>query len=112
MVPHNHVDGEDTRFSTMSLPLIKSIMENRFGVTRRGSYQEPAKGNRWSYELVSDLWPDKDRDSDSSVDGSSDEIIKDQEKFYDHEQEVVSVPCSNPRRIRRFDQRPLRQLKS
>ena len=40
---------------------------------RRGAYQAAYEDIRWSYEPLCDLWPDINPDSDSSVDGSSDE---------------------------------------
>ena len=59
------------------------------------------------------LWPYIDPDSDSSDDGSSLERSKYQEKSDGQEQEEeVSVTCSNPRIMRRGDQRALRQLKN
>ena len=47
----------------------------------------------------------------TTVDGSSDKGIKDQENLADKVQEVVSAPLRNPSRLRRGDQRALRQLK-
>ena len=62
---------------------------------------------------MSGLCPDIDPDSDSTYDGSSDEVSKDQENLDDQEQEeVVSVPCGNPRRIRRVDKSSLQRHKS
>ena len=46
----------------------------------------------------------------SSVDGSSDEGRKYQEKLDYQDQEVVSYICRNPRRIIRGDQRALTQI--
>ena len=62
---------------------------------------------------MSDFWPDIEPDSDSSDGGLRDEERKDQENLEGQEQEeVVLVHHRNPRRIRRGDQRALRQLKS
>ena len=79
---------------------------------KRGSYQEASEDSRWEYEPVFGLWPDIYHDSESSVDGSSDEGIKYQDNLADQEQEVVSAPFSNTRRIRKGYQRALRKLKS
>ena len=43
---------------------------------RWSSYQASYEDTRWVLESVYDLWPDIYPDSDSSVDGSSDEGIK------------------------------------
>ena len=62
---------------------------------------------------MSDLCPDIEPDSDSSNDGSINEGGKDQEKpEYQEQKEAVLVPCRNPRRIRRGEQRSLIQIKS
>ena len=61
---------------------------------------------------MSDLWTDIELDSESSDDRPSDELIKKQENTDDQEQdEVVSVPQRNPRRLIRGDQRALRLIK-
>ena len=61
---------------------------------------------------MSDLWPDIEPDSESSVDRSSDKRRKYQEDLDDQEkEEVVSSTLSNPRSIRKGDQRELRNLK-
>ena len=39
MVIHKHVYREESRFSTMSGPLVKDPMGKWLGVTRRGTYQ-------------------------------------------------------------------------
>ena len=78
MVLQKHVDGEDTRFSTMEEPLVNNPMEKLMGAIRRGTYQAAYEDSRWAYEPVSDFWPDVDPDSDSSDYGSSDEGIKNQ----------------------------------
>ena len=76
MVIHKHVDGADTRFSTIARPLKKHYLEKWLGVIRRGTHQAAFEDSRWEYEPVSDLWPDIERVSDSIDDGSSDEVIK------------------------------------
>ena len=78
MVIHKHVDGADTRFSTMAVPLANNPLKKYTGVIRRGFYQAASEDSRWAYEPVSDLWPDIEPYSDSSNDGSSDEGGKDQ----------------------------------
>ena len=52
-----------------------------------------------------------DPDSDSSVDGSRDELIKDQDNLYVQGKEVVSAPRRIPRSIIWGDQIALRDLK-
>ena len=76
MVIHKHVDGKDTRLSTMTVPLVNNTLEKCFGVIRRGTYQEASEDRRWIYKPVSDLCPDVEPDSDSSIDVSSDEVKK------------------------------------
>ena len=75
-------------------------------VIRRGFYKAAYEDIRWSYEPVSDLWPYIDTASNSSDDVSIDEGRKDQENTDDQEQdEVVSVPRRNPRKLRRGDKK-------
>ena len=83
MVIHKHVDETDTIFSTMVGPLTKNILGNFLGVIRRGTYQAASEDSRWKYEPVYDLWTDIEPNSDSSDDGSSDEVRKYQENPYD-----------------------------
>ena len=73
MVLHNHVDGSDTIFSKMQVPLVNNTMGTWLVVIRRGTYQANDEDIRWSYETVSDLWPDVETDSDSSYNVSGDE---------------------------------------
>ena len=87
MVLHKHVDGEDTRFFTMAGKLANNPLLKWLGVIRRGTQQAASEDIRWAYELVSNLWPDIEPDSDSRDDGSSDEGRKDQENPDDQEQE-------------------------
>ena len=83
------------------------------GVIRRGTYHAVSEDIRWSYEPVSDFWPDIEPDSESSDGGSSYEGIIYQENAEDQEQEeVVLVPRRNPRRLIQGDKRALRNLKS
>ena len=113
MVLQKHVDGADTIFATMAGPLANNSLGGWLGEIRRGTYQEAYEDSRWAYEPVSDLWPDIDIDGDFSDYGSSEEGIKDQENLDGQEQEEVTlVPCRNPRRLRRGDQREVRQLKN
>ena len=78
-----------------------------------GTYQAASEDSRWIYEPVSYLWPDIEPDIDSNYGESRNEVIKDQDNLEVQEQEeVVLVPCRNPRRLRRLDQRSLRKLKS
>ena len=113
MVIHNHVDGEDTIFSTMLGTLVKNHLGKWLGVIIRGTCQSASEDIRWAYELVSDLCPYIEPNSDSIDDGSSDEGSKYQDNPYDHKQEeVVSVTRRNPRRLRRGDQRSLKLLKT
>ena len=79
MVLQNNVDGEDTIFTTMSVPLMKIPLGKWIGITRRGGYQADSGDSMWAYEPVSDLCPDLEPKSDSSDDGSSDKGRKDQE---------------------------------
>ena len=53
---------------------------------RRGSYQAADEDIRWAYEPVSDLWPDIEPYSDSSVGGSGYKGSKYQDKLDDREQ--------------------------
>ena len=60
---------------------------------------------------MADFWPDVEPGSNSSDGGSIKKGRKDQEIPDDHEQEeVVSVPRRNPRRLKQGDQRALRQI--
>ena len=60
-----------------------------------------------------DLCPDIEPDSESSDDGSSDEVSKYQEIPDDQEQEeVIPVPRRNPRILRQGYKRSLQLLKS
>ena len=72
MVLHNHVNGAETRFSTMAGPLAKNPFEKWLGVIIRGTYQSASKDSRWAYEPLSDLWLDIEPASESSNDGSCD----------------------------------------
>ena len=54
------------------------------GVIRRGTFQTASQDSRWACEKVSDLWPDIEPYSDSSYDGSIDEVIKFQENTDNH----------------------------
>ena len=76
MVLHKNVDEADTRFTTMKGPLANNPLVKWLGSVRRGTYQASYEDIRWSYKPVSDLWPDMDPDSDSSVGGSSNEGSK------------------------------------
>ena len=87
MVLHKYVYWVDTIFATMVVPLVNNMLETWLGVIRRGTYQAAAEDSRWAYEPVSDLWPDIKPDSDSSDDGSSDEVSKYQDNPDDQEQE-------------------------
>ena len=70
----------------MSGPLVNNPLRKWLVVIRRGSYQEADEDIIWAYEPVLDLWTDIYPDSESSVDRSSDEIIKDKEDLDDQEQ--------------------------
>ena len=63
----------------MKGPLVKTRLEKLIGLIKRGTYQASSEDIRWAYEPVSDLWPDIEPVSDSSNDGSSDEVSKDQD---------------------------------
>ena len=78
MAIHKHVDGSDTRLTTMSVPLVNKNLVKCLGVFRRGTYQSATEDIWSSYEPVYDFWPGVDPDSDSSVNRSSDEGRKDQ----------------------------------
>ena len=113
VVLHNHIDGEDTRFSTMEVPLEKNTLVKWLEVIRRGAYQAVSEDIRWAYETVSDLWTYINPDSDSSKDRSNDEGIKYQyNPYYQEHEEVVLFPRRNPRKLIQGDQRLLSQLKS
>ena len=113
MVLHKHVDGTDTRFSTMEGPFANNPLVKWIVVIKIGTYQAASEDIRWAYEPVSDLLTDIDTDSESSNEGSGDEGSKDQDNPDDQEQEgVLLVPRSNPRRLRQGNQRALLQLKS
>ena len=83
MVLHKNVDGADTIFATMVGPLTKNTLGNFLGVIRRGTYQAASEDSRCKYEPVYYLWTDIEPNSDSSDDGSSDEVRKYQENSYD-----------------------------
>ena len=72
MVIHKHVDRVDTRFATMTVPLVKTPLGKWLGIIRIGTYQSVSEDIRRSYEPVSHLWPGIEPDSDSSDDRSSD----------------------------------------
>ena len=80
MVLQNNVDGEDTIFTTMSVPVVKIPLGKWIGITRRGGYQADSGDSMWAYEPVSDLCPDLEPKSDSSYYGSSGKGSKYQEK--------------------------------
>ena len=73
MVIYKHVDGADTIFDTMAGKFSKNPLVKCLVVIRRVTYQAAFEDSRWAYELVSDLWPDIDPDSDSSNEGSDNE---------------------------------------
>ena len=50
MVLQRHADGVDTMFSTMSVPLVKTLLGEWLGVIIRGSYQAASKDSRWAHE--------------------------------------------------------------
>ena len=52
MVLQKHVDGEETIFATMVVPLVKNPLGGFLEVIRRGNYQVMAEDNRWAYERV------------------------------------------------------------
>ena len=80
---------------------------------RRGTYQEALEDSRWEYEPVSYLWPDIEPGSDSSNDGSNDEVSKYQENHYDQEkEEVISVLRRNPKRLIRGGKMALQLIRS
>ena len=83
MVIHKHIDGVDTRFATMEVPLANNPLGGFLGVIIRGTHKATFEDNRWAYKPVYDLWPDIESDSDSIDDGSSDEGIKYQDNPYD-----------------------------
>ena len=83
----------------------RTRLEKWFRVIRRGTYQAAYEDNRWEYETVSDLCPYIAIDSYSINDGSSDEGRKYRDNSdYQEQEEVVSVPHMNPRRLRQDDQ--------
>ena len=47
--------------------LTNNPLVNWLGVIRRETYQAASEDSRWGNELVSDLWPDIDPDSDSKT---------------------------------------------
>ena len=98
--------GADDRLSTMEVPLSNNLLEQWLGVTIRGTYQVASEHSRWTYETVSDLWPDIEPDSDSSDCVSSNEGSKDKSKSdYQEQKEVVLFPHRNPRNLKQDDQR-------
>ena len=78
MVLHKHIYQVDTRFYTMEGTLVNSTMGKWLGVIRRGTFQAAYENSRWTYEQVSDLWPNLELSSNYSNYGSIDEGIKDQ----------------------------------
>ena len=86
MVLHNHLEEADTIFSTILGLLVNNTLIKWIGVIRRGSYQAADEDIRWAYEPVSDLWPDIEPYSDSSVGGSGYKGSKYQDKLDDREQ--------------------------
>ena len=83
MVLQKHVDGADTRFSTMAGPFANNPLGGFLGVIRRGTYQTASEDSRWENEPLSDLWLDIEPDSDSKNYGSSDEGSKYKENLED-----------------------------
>ena len=54
MVIHNHIDGADTIFSTITVPLANNPLVKWIGVIRRRTYQASYEDSRRAYEPVSD----------------------------------------------------------
>ena len=52
MVVYKNVDGEDTIFSTVSVPLVENPLVKWLGVIRRGTYKVAAEYIRGAYELM------------------------------------------------------------
>ena len=73
MVLHKHVDGADTRFATVTEPLVNNLLGKWLRVIRIVTYQAASGDSRGSYDPVYGLCTDTEPDSDSSNDGSSDE---------------------------------------
>ena len=111
MVLHKIVGGSGIIFITISGTLLNNPLKKCLGVIRRGTHQAASEDIRWTYEPVSDLGPDIEPDSHSSVDGLSYQGIKYQKNLDNQEHEVTPDTRSNPIWIIRGDQRALRQLK-
>ena len=47
MVIHKHVDGSDTKFSTMAVPLVNNPLLKWLGLIITGAYQAAAEDSRW-----------------------------------------------------------------
>ena len=52
MALHNNVDGADTRFFTISGPLVNNPMEKCREKIRRGVYQEYNEDKSWAYKPI------------------------------------------------------------
>ena len=72
IVLHKHVDGAETRFSTVAGPLENDPLGKCLGVIRRGTYQAAYKDIIWEYEPVSGLWLYIEPNMDSSGGGTRD----------------------------------------
>ena len=83
MVIHKNLYGVETRFSTISLPLVNNTLEKCIGVIRISSYQAADEEIIWAYEPVYDLCPYIEPVSDYSVGGSRDEGFKEQDSLDD-----------------------------
>ena len=113
MMPHKHVDGADTRFSTMTGILTKTYLGGWLGLIIIGTYQAASEDSRWEYEPVSCLWPYIEPDIESCDYGSIYELSKYQENpDSQEEEEVVSVPRRNPRRLRWGNKKAMQLLKN
>ena len=106
MVLHKHVDGEDTRYATISGTLVNNPLGKCLGVIIRGTYPEEAENSWWECEPVSGMWPDIYPYSDSTMDFFCDEGIKYLENLNNQEhQKVLSDPHMNSRKLRQCYQR-------
>ena len=64
MVSHKHMDGADTRFDTISVPLFNDPMGKCLILIIMVTYQSDSEDSRWYYKQVSEFWPDVDPDGD------------------------------------------------
>ena len=79
LVLHNPIDGADTRFYSLSVPLDTNPLDKWLEVIRRGSFQKSGAEKQWAYETVKKIFiemvikSDSINDNESTVGSDNDE---------------------------------------